>query len=210
VALKLALSLDARIADHAGRSLWITGDAARAETHRLRAGYDAVAVGAGTALADDPLLTVRGAVLPRVAPARVVFDRSLRLSPASRLARSAAETPVIVVTSQAADAVRRAALEAAGVRVLEAGAALEEGLKVLRQAGIGSMFVEGGAVFAGALLRAGWVDRLYLFYAPTLLGPAGTSPFDALPSPGLEQAPRWRRIASEAFGADTLITLGRE
>jgi diaminohydroxyphosphoribosylaminopyrimidine deaminase / 5-amino-6-(5-phosphoribosylamino)uracil reductase len=97
IALKLALSLDARIADASGRSAWITGDESRAEVHRLRAGFGAVAIGAGTAAADDPLLTVRGPVTPRVAPARVVFDRTLRLPLDSRLVRTAADAPVVAV-----------------------------------------------------------------------------------------------------------------
>jgi diaminohydroxyphosphoribosylaminopyrimidine deaminase/5-amino-6-(5-phosphoribosylamino)uracil reductase len=97
VALKLALTLDGRIADHAGSSVWITGDDARSEVHRLRAGFDAVAVGSGTALADDPKLTVRGALEPRVPPVRVVFDRRLRLPLESALVTTAREVPVMVV-----------------------------------------------------------------------------------------------------------------
>ncbi|HEX8692803.1 MAG TPA: bifunctional diaminohydroxyphosphoribosylaminopyrimidine deaminase/5-amino-6-(5-phosphoribosylamino)uracil reductase RibD [Longimicrobium sp.] len=209
VALKLALSLDARIADRAGKSAWITGEEARAEVHRLRAGYDAAAVGAGTALADDPLLTVRGAVEPRVPPARVVFDLDLELPPDGRLARTAGEVPVYAVTRTGAPAGRREALERAGVRVLEASGGLRGALGVLREAGIRSMFCEGGAGLAGALLRAGLVDRLYLFYAPLFLGPGGLDPFAALESPPIGDAARWRRVSTEAFGADTLVTLAR-
>src|SRR5690606_32015927 len=83
--LKLALSLDGKIADREGRAAWITGDDSRAEVHRLRAGHDAIAVGIGTALADDPSLTVRGELEPRVPPARIVFDRQARLPVSSRL-----------------------------------------------------------------------------------------------------------------------------
>jgi diaminohydroxyphosphoribosylaminopyrimidine deaminase/5-amino-6-(5-phosphoribosylamino)uracil reductase len=210
VALKLALSLDARIADRERRSLWITGDEARAEVHRLRAGFDAVAVGIGTALADDPQLTVRGDVVPRVPPARVVLDRALRLPLDSTLVRTAGEVPVIAVAGEDAPEERRRALEEAGVRVVAAGAGAERTLEALRQAGVRSMFVEGGAEVAGSLLRAGLVDRLYLFYAPVFLGPEGTSPFAALESPPIADAPRWRRVETTAFGADTLITLARE
>jgi len=210
VALKLALSADARIADLERRSVWITGEEARAETHRLRAGFDAVAVGIGTALADDPQLTVRGPVVPRVTPARVVLDRELRLPVASTLARGAGEAPVVVVADVEAPTAREAALAAAGVRVLRAPEGIDRTLETLRQAGFRSMFVEGGAEVAGSLLRAGVVDRLYLFYAPLFLGPRGLSPFDALESPPIGRAPRWRRIETVAFGADTLVTLARE
>ncbi|HEX8243266.1 MAG TPA: bifunctional diaminohydroxyphosphoribosylaminopyrimidine deaminase/5-amino-6-(5-phosphoribosylamino)uracil reductase RibD, partial [Longimicrobium sp.] len=140
VALKLALSLDARIADRERRSVWITGDEARLEVHRLRAGFDAVAVGIGTALMDDPRLTARGSVVPRIPPARVVFDRALRLPLDSTLARSAGEVPVIAVAGEGVADERRSALERAGVRVLIAGGGLERTLETLRQAGIRSMF----------------------------------------------------------------------
>lgn len=206
IALKLAMSLDARIADREGRSVWITGEESRAEVHRLRAGYDAVAVGIGTALADDPQLTVRGAVVPRVPPARIVFDRSLRLPLSSALVRTAVEVPVWAVCAPAADEDRRRALEAAGVRVVAANG-LPAQLRALRDAGIGSMFVEGGSVFASALLAADVVDRMYLFYAPVVIGPEGKAPFGAIPNPALADAPRWRHLSSETFGVDTRITL---
>lgn len=208
VALKLAMSLDARIADRGGRSAWITGDDARQEVHRLRAGFDAVAVGVGTAVADDPLLTVRGPVAPRVPPARVVFDRTLRLPLASRLVASAADVPVVAVCGAGADDERRAALEAAGVRVVAADG-LEAQLRAVREAGIASVFVEGGSVLASVLLAADAVDRMHLFYAPVLLGPDGAAPFGGIASPPLADAVRWRRLETRAFGADTLVTVAR-
>jgi diaminohydroxyphosphoribosylaminopyrimidine deaminase/5-amino-6-(5-phosphoribosylamino)uracil reductase len=208
VALKLAMSLDARIADRDGRSVWITGDEARAETHRLRAGYDAVAVGIGTARADDPQLTVRGAVEPRVPPARIVFDRALRLPPESALVRTAREVPVFVVCGPDAPQGRRQPLEDAGVTIIT-GSGLEDQLRAVREAGVRSMFVEGGAVLASALLAADVVDRMYLFYAPVLIGPDGAAPFAGIPSPALADAPRWRPVDTKVFGTDTLITLAR-
>jgi diaminohydroxyphosphoribosylaminopyrimidine deaminase/5-amino-6-(5-phosphoribosylamino)uracil reductase len=208
VALKLALSLDARIADRDGRSVWITGEEARAEVHRLRAGYDAVAVGAGTALADDPLLTVRGAVEPRVPPVRVVFDRALRLPLDGKLVRSAREVPVWAVCEPDALTGPWQALEDAGVRVVDA-AGLTAQLRALRAAEVRSMLVEGGATLASALLAADAVDRLYLFYAPVLIGPDGAAPFGGIPSPALAEAARWRRLETRTFGADTCITLAR-
>jgi diaminohydroxyphosphoribosylaminopyrimidine deaminase / 5-amino-6-(5-phosphoribosylamino)uracil reductase len=209
VALKLAMSLDAKIADHAGRSVWITGEDARSEVHRLRAGFDAIAVGVGTAAADDPLLTVRGSVAPRIPPARVVFDRRLRLDTGSRLVRTARETPLIAVAEPDADGERRRVLEAAGVRVVVA-AGVHSQLRELRAAGVRSLLVEGGSVLAGALLSAGVVDRMYLFYAPLLIGPGGAGPFAAVPDAGLADAARWRRLESRAFGEDTLVVLARE
>lgn len=206
VTLKLALSLDARVADRDGNSVWITGEEARAEVHRMRAGHDAVAVGIGTALADDPLLTVRGDVTPRILPVRVVFDRRLRLPLDAHLARTAAETPTWVVAGEEAPPERAAALSAAGVRVLRAPS-LADGLGALRAEGIGSLFCEGGGALASALLEAGVVDRLHIFYAPLLLGPAGRGAFDGVGSPPIGDAARWRRVESRALGADTLITL---
>jgi diaminohydroxyphosphoribosylaminopyrimidine deaminase/5-amino-6-(5-phosphoribosylamino)uracil reductase len=199
VALKLALSLDARIADRERRSAWITGEEARAVVHRLRTGFDAVAVGIGTALADDPQLTARGDVIPRVPPARVVFDGTLQLPVESQLVRTAHETPVIVVADDRAAEGDARALEGAGVRVLRARRGIERALESLREAGVRSMFVEGGAGIAGSLLRAG--------LAPVLLGPEALSPFEAIYSPLIDAAPRWRRVDTQVFGADTLVTL---
>lgn len=208
VALKLALSVDARIADRERRSVWITGAAARTETHRLRAGYDAVAVGIGTALADDPRLTVRGDFEPRVAPARVVFDRRLRLPLDGTLARTALGVPTLVVAGSDADAARERTLTDAGVRVLRADG-LSGGLRALRESGIRSLFVEGGAGLGSALLSADAVDRQYLFYAPVLLGPEALNPFGGIGSPGIGEATRWRHVRTETFEGDTLITLAR-
>ncbi|HET8654898.1 MAG TPA: bifunctional diaminohydroxyphosphoribosylaminopyrimidine deaminase/5-amino-6-(5-phosphoribosylamino)uracil reductase RibD [Longimicrobiaceae bacterium] len=208
VHLKLALSLDARIADAAGRSQWVTGEAARAEVHRLRAGHDAVAVGIATALADDPTLTVRGEVQPRVAPVRVVFDRALRLAPDSRLARSAGEVPVWLVCGPDAPGDRRAALEARGVRPLPA-ADLREALRALRNEGVRSMLCEGGGRLASALLGADAVDRMSLFYAPVLLGPGGLAGFPGIADAAIAEAHRWRHLESRSLEPDTLIVLTR-
>lgn len=208
IELKLALSLDARIADRDGRSVWITGTEARAETHRLRAGCDAIAVGIGTVLADDPLLTVRGVVAPRRPPVRIVFDRDLRTPPSSRLVASTAEAPVWIVVGPAPPAGRAARLERAGVRILPADD-LDAGLRALREEGIGSLFCEGGARLAAALLRNDHADRLNLFHAPLFLGPDALSPFASLASPPIEQAERWRHLRTQVFGSDTLITLAR-
>jgi diaminohydroxyphosphoribosylaminopyrimidine deaminase/5-amino-6-(5-phosphoribosylamino)uracil reductase len=149
---------------------------------------------------------VRGAVEPRVPPARVVFDRNLRLSPDATLVRTADESPVIVIAARDADRRRERDLAERGVRVLRS-ADLATGLRALREAGVGSMFVEGGSALAGALLEDGLVDRLYLFYAPLLLGPDALPAFGALGSPAIDEAHRWRRISTRTFGQDTLVTL---
>lgn len=208
IQLKLALSLDARVADARGRSAWITGPPARAAVHRMRAAHDAVVVGIGTALADDPLLTVRDAPPPRLPPVRVVLDRRLRLPAGSRLARSVAEAPLWVVCAPDADPARERELADAGARVLRAEA-LADALERLAGEGLASLLVEGGGVLASALLEAEAVDRLALFYAPLLLGRDGRPAFGGVGSPGIEAAFRWRRLRTTALGADTLIELQR-
>ena len=175
--------------------------------HRLRAGYDAIAVGIGTVLADNPLLTVRGSIEPRIPPVRIVFDRTLRTPPDACLMRTASEIPVWIMTGPRPPSDRTAQLEALGAKILPASS-LPEALRALRDAGIGSVFCEGGARVAGALLQGGWVDRLHLFFAPLLLG-GGPTPFAELPPLPLAAARRWRRVRSAAFGPDTLITLDR-
>ncbi len=206
--LKLALSVDGKMADAAGASKWITGEAARAEVHRLRAGFDAIAVGIGTALADDPRLTVRGEIEPRVHPTRVVFDRVLRLPPDSRLARTTNVAPVWVIAGPHADPAARSRLEAAGVRVLTAPD-LREGLRALRAAGVRSVFCEGGARLASALLTDDLVERLTIFRGPLLLGPDGTDPFAGISNVPISDARRWVVARMAIFGSDTLLSLDR-
>ncbi|HEU4564596.1 MAG TPA: bifunctional diaminohydroxyphosphoribosylaminopyrimidine deaminase/5-amino-6-(5-phosphoribosylamino)uracil reductase RibD [Gemmatimonadaceae bacterium] len=202
VTLKLAVSVDGAMADAWGRSRWITGREARAEVHRLRAGHDAVAVGIGTALADDPALTVRDAPPPRVPPRRVVFDRGARLPLDSVLARTALETPVAVVASGPPPA-RAEALRAAGVEVIDAPT-LGEGLVALRAAGVRSLLVEGGPRLAGAILADALADRLIIFQAPVLLGAGALSAFAHLPPAEVGHAERLRVLARERFGDDLM------
>ena len=177
VALKLALSLDGRIASRTGASKWVTGPEARARVHLLRSQYDAVAVGVGTALADDPRLTVRDA--PGHSPLRVVFDTKLRLPLASRMVQSAREVPTWVICTTDAPSSNEQALTERGVDVLRAPPSAEgridptAALKMLAARGIVMMMVEGGAELAGSLLAAAVVDELHCFIAPILLGPRG-------------------------------------
>jgi diaminohydroxyphosphoribosylaminopyrimidine deaminase/5-amino-6-(5-phosphoribosylamino)uracil reductase len=214
-ALKLAQSLDGRIATATGESRWITGEAARAEGHRLRARHDAVMVGSGTALADDPLLTCRDAPgLEHRSPVRVVADRRLRLPPASRLARSAREVPVWVVTGPEADEAAAEALSSLGCEVLRVpdaadgeAAGMPRVLAALAGRGITRLLVEGGAGVAAALLRAHLVDRLHLFTAPLVLGAESLPSVGQLGLDRLADAPRWRRVEGRALGDDRLDVL---
>jgi diaminohydroxyphosphoribosylaminopyrimidine deaminase/5-amino-6-(5-phosphoribosylamino)uracil reductase len=199
VTLKLAISLDGAIAAQDRAPRWLTGEASRREVHHLRAGVDAVAVGVGTAIADDPQLTVRTGRRPRVAPTRVVFDRDGRLPLDSRLVRTARKVPTIIVSAPGSPS--RGWFERAGATVLD-GTDVGTGLRALRAHGIGHVLVEGGAGLAGALLTAGLVDRLVIFRAPVLLG-AGALPAFGGATPD-EVTARWRVVESRAFGDDEM------
>jgi diaminohydroxyphosphoribosylaminopyrimidine deaminase/5-amino-6-(5-phosphoribosylamino)uracil reductase len=183
VVLKLAVSADGAVADPSGKRRWITGESSRRHVHRMRASADAVAVGIGTVLADDPDLTVRDAPAPRRQPTRVVFDSTLRIPLESKVVRTARATPTIVV-AHVDDARRRAGREAAGVPVVVA-TDLAAALRELRRRDIGSVLLEGGPTLAGAFLRAGLVDRLALFIAPVTLGPDARLAFAHAP-PGFQ------------------------
>ena len=208
IALKLATTLDGRIADGSGRSRWISGAEARDYVQWLRAGFDAIAVGGRTARVDDPSLTVRGTVKPRIPPRRVVFDRVADLGPHLTLVRTAADTPTLAVVAPDADPGRVKRLESAGVTVVRAGS-LADALGSLRQLNIGSLLVEGGGELAGGLLRAGLVDRYYWIQAPLWLGEGAVPALGGLPGRELDQAERWRVVERRALGEDTLLVLDR-
>ena len=208
VALKLAASVDGRIADKDGNSRWVTGVPAREYVHWLRAGFDAVAVGGGTAKADDPGLTVRGPVRPVKPPLRVVLDRHAELPPASQLVQTAREVPTLALVGRGAPAPAVAALREAGVEVAVAEAQREI-LSELSRRGVASVLVEGGGVVAGRLLKEGVVDRLYLMVAPLWLGEEGVAAFAGVPAARIEDAPRWRTAERRALGDDTLLVLDR-
>jgi len=207
VALKLATSLDGRIADHTGRSRWISGPEARDWVQWLRAGYDAIAVGGGTAREDDPSLTVRGTLQPRRAPLRVVFTRRGELSPSLVLARTARDLPTIVFAAEQV-AWSAGGLRDAGVEVVEQAAPVVA-LATLRARGVQSVLVEGGGRLAGALLDAGLVDRLYWVQSPLWLGEGGRPAVAGHAALPLAQAPRWRIVERRALGEDTLLVADR-
>lgn len=204
VTLKLATSLDGRIATMAGLSRWITGPQAREAVHDLRAQHDAVVIGIATALADDPELTVR---LPGYAgpqPSRVVLDSRQRLSPQSKLAETAREIPTYVVATTEPDP----ALIAAGVRVLSVRAVGEDRpelktvVATLAAEGLSRLFVEGGGEVAASFLRCGLVDRLEWFRAPMVIGGEGRPGVGALAVAALAGAPHFRRTEVREVGDD--------
>jgi diaminohydroxyphosphoribosylaminopyrimidine deaminase / 5-amino-6-(5-phosphoribosylamino)uracil reductase len=204
IVLKLAVSLDGAIALAGSTRTWLTGVESRREVHRLRAGYDAVVVGIGTVLADDPLLTVRDADAPRVPPRRIVFDRRARLSLESALVRSVRQAPVMVVVNQP-DRRRAMALREAGVEVLYAST-LTESLSALAAKGVRSMLVEGGARLAGSFIREGLVDRLIIFQAPVVLGADALGAFSHVDGRAIPTPSRLRTIAYRTFGDDVMTT----
>jgi diaminohydroxyphosphoribosylaminopyrimidine deaminase/5-amino-6-(5-phosphoribosylamino)uracil reductase len=210
VTLKLAASLDGRIATASGESRWITGAAARERAHLLRAEHDAVLVGTGTALADDPQLTCRLPGLTRRSPVRVVLDRALRLPPSARLIAEARESPTWLATVPSADPGRLDELRRAGVEIVMAEPDnsgridLSALLTMLGGRGLTRLLVEGGGQLAAALLRAGLVDRLVWIGAPLLIGGDGIPAVAALGAAALSDAPRFECVATAMAGDDAV------
>lgn len=207
VTLKLATSLDGRIATASGESRWITSEASRAEVQKMRAAHDAVMVGIGTARVDDPELLARTEPPPAKQPARVILDTEFSLQPSGRLFASLDRADIIVVGADDADGKRRAVLEGAGARTLgvgrgPAGIDAEAALTALMGAGIGSVFAEGGGQVAASLIAANAVDRLEWFRAPIILGGEGRPAVAALALARLAEAPTWRRVALRELGPD--------
>jgi diaminohydroxyphosphoribosylaminopyrimidine deaminase/5-amino-6-(5-phosphoribosylamino)uracil reductase len=204
VTLKLATSLDGRIATAVGESRWITGPEAREAVHRLRAAHDAVVIGVETALADDPDLTVRLDGHDGAQPARVVLDSRQRLATSSRLVRTARLTPTFVVATTAP----AATLVEAGVRVLTVPAVgenrpeLETVVRALAAEGLSRLFVEGGGQVAASFLRCGLVDALEWFRAPIVIGGEGRPAVGALALAALADARRFRRLDVRTLGDD--------
>lgn len=215
VILKLAVSADGMIGRKGEGQVRITGPISRGQVQMLRAETDAILVGIGTAAADDPELTVRLPGLEHCSPLRIVLDRRLDLPLSSKLVLTAREVPVIVVSSDGSGdadadvdggrAARKAALEAAGVEVLEAGS-IADLLAALASRGISSLMVEGGAVAARAFLDADLVDRIQLYSGPGTIGENGiASPFDRKSVPA-----GFRRVAEARYGGDLFEEYERE
>jgi diaminohydroxyphosphoribosylaminopyrimidine deaminase/5-amino-6-(5-phosphoribosylamino)uracil reductase len=214
VILKLAVSADDRIGATGHKPIAITGEAARTRVHLLRAQSDAILVGIGTVLADDPLLTCRLPGMEARSPVRVVLDRGLRMPGGSRLMQSARQTPLWVMTSETAEAAAMARLGAAGAQVLRVharagGLDLSAVLRALSERGITRLMVEGGARVASSFVAAGLVDELWLLRGPGTVGADGVSALGATPLSAITQSPAFRVRASETLNMDSLTIYER-
>jgi len=217
VMLKLAVSRDDKIAGAERKQVTITGEAAKARMHLLRAQSDAILVGIGTVLADDPLLTCRLPGMEARSPVRVVLDRALRMQGNSRLVRSARATPLWVMTSDLAEAPAATMLGAAGAEVIRlettamprSGLDLQAVLHALAGKGITRLLVEGGARVASAFVSAGLVDEFWLLRGPDNIGGDGVAALEGLPLTSLTQSPGLRIRASEKLDQDILTVYER-
>ena len=211
VIFKSAMTLDGKVATHAGDSQWISGESSRARSHRWRAEVDAVAVGIGTANADDPRLTARVEGVHRQ-PRRVVFDSEASLPLASRLVRGAVEVPVILVCSRAAKRARVEALEAAGVEIVVAtgeneAARVRSALDELGEREIQSLLLEGGPRLAGAFFDADEIDELRLFVAPLVAGGRDArAPLEGVGVAAIGEARRALSVSVERIDDDVLLS----
>ena len=223
VTSKSAITLDGKIATRTGASRWITGEVARAAGHQLRHANDAILVGIGTVLQDDPQLTTRlffppppgrgsgGGLQPGANPLRVVVDSTLRLSPGAQLADVAAERRTLIVTTEQAEAAKVRTLEARGVEVIRLPACgagrvnLDALCAVLGERGIASVLVEGGATLMAALLRQRLIDKMVFFVAPKIIGGDGISVFGPCGVDTMEQVLLLRDLTSRQIGGDVML-----
>jgi diaminohydroxyphosphoribosylaminopyrimidine deaminase/5-amino-6-(5-phosphoribosylamino)uracil reductase len=216
VILKLAVSSDDKIAAAGRKPVAISGKAARLRVHLLRAQCDAILVGIGTVLADDPLLTCRLPGMEAQSPVRVVLDRALRIPGSSRLVHSAREVPLWVMTSNLSEAPAAMKLGAAGAQVIRVAATsvppgldLQAVLHALAEKGITRLLVEGGSRVASSFVAAGLVDEMWLLRGPNSIGAAGVPALDALPVSVITQSPGLKLRASESLQDDTLTVYER-
>ena len=216
VILKLAVSSDNKIGAAGRKPVAISGEAARARVHLLRAQCDAILVGIGTVQADDPLLTCRLPGMEAHSPVRIVLDRSLRIPGTSRLVHSARETPLWVMTSNLSEAPAAMKLGAAGAQVIRVattstppGLDLSAVLHALSEKGITRLLVEGGARVASSFVTLGLADEIWLLRGADPVGADGIAALDALPLTSITQSPAFRVRASETLQKDTLTIYER-
>jgi diaminohydroxyphosphoribosylaminopyrimidine deaminase/5-amino-6-(5-phosphoribosylamino)uracil reductase len=212
VTLKLATSLDGRIATSTGESRWITGAAVRDRAHALRASHDAILVGAGTVIADDPQLTCRLPGLAGRSPVRVVLDRQLRVPLEARLFAEAGAVPTWLLTFPSTPPERQASLRERGVNIImvdkdsQGRIGLDQALARLGDWGLTRLLVEGGGRLAASLLRAGLVDRLVWMRAPRVIGGDGVPAVAALGLDRLAAAPGFERMSIETIDGEVIET----
>jgi diaminohydroxyphosphoribosylaminopyrimidine deaminase/5-amino-6-(5-phosphoribosylamino)uracil reductase len=217
VTLKLAVSADGKAGLAGRKPAPITGEAARARVHLMRAQHDAILIGIGTALADDPQLTCRLPGMAERSPVRIVLDSGLRLPRAGALVRSAGTTPVWVIAGEGADAEPERALRDHGVEVFRLAAVdraggrldLAAAMRLLADRGITRLMVEGGPIVAAAFVAADLVDEAALLRGANAIGPDGIEALDAMPLAALTASPRLRSRGIEAVGDDTIETFER-
>ena len=209
VTLKLAVSADGMIGRREGERMMITGKPALTAVQTMRAESDAVMIGIGTVLVDDPRLTVRLPGLEPRSPMRIVLDPSARLPLDTKLVTTAVDVPVLVVVGPAAGADAKAALTAAGVKVIETtdgpnGLNLPEALAELAREGLTRILVEGGARVAASLLADDLLDEIILFRAPVVVGPDGVRALEGYALSAIERSPRFRQIDAAIVGDDQM------
>jgi len=210
VTLKLATTLDGRIATASGESRWISGPQARRYAHLLRVRHDGILIGAGTARSDDPSLDVRGLGLAEASPVRILADGGLSLEDGSRLVQSARRVPLWIAHRQDADPARAARLRAAGAVLMplphdaDGKLDLRALMQTLAERGLTRLLCEGGGRLAASLLGAGLVDRLCVVGAGLVIGADGIPAVGALGLDALAEAPRFRLLNTRRIGADVL------
>lgn len=214
VTLKLALSADEKIGAAGRRPVAITGEEVRTRVHMFRAQSDAILIGVGTALADDPQLNCRLPGMEPRSPVRVILDRHLRLPRDGYLARTARKHPLWIFSGAGGEPSNATVLAAEGAEIIrapvsEAGIDLQAVLKELARRGISRLMVEGGAHVAASFVKEDLADEIWLYRSPVTIGPDGVPPLDGLPLSAVTQSPHYRVRASEALGRDTLTIYER-
>ncbi|MDH5748146.1 MAG: bifunctional diaminohydroxyphosphoribosylaminopyrimidine deaminase/5-amino-6-(5-phosphoribosylamino)uracil reductase RibD, partial [Rhodospirillales bacterium] len=214
--LKVATTLDGRIATANGESRWITGPEARVQVHRMRAEHDAILTGIGTVLADDPSLTCRLPGMEDRSPVRIVLDSRMSIAADCFLVKTAGETPTWLITIPGSDPSKRRSLEKAGVTVVEIAPDanghpdLSSLAKELGSRGLTRVLVEGGGRLAASFVTSGLIDRLAWFRAPSVFGGDGLSAVEKIGLKALSEAPAFNRTSIRTLGPDVLETFERK